>query len=297
LEDFAACKRVDYSTAFQNIGTNGISYAVRKLEHDHTRWRLKYRELWSKSPQFLKKILPELNPPMETVHLANVFYYSGTNAIPQELQLMKHKNPLVREAACWGMVSMRKESSAAIQAIPALIEALGDPEDKVRFCSALAIIEMGPDASNAVPALTAIVANTGTGPKTNSLFYLRAVAARALGKIGPAALSTIPVLKSTTLEHNSYLRGHAAVAIWRINGDVDTALPVLLQEMPSTVEDSKWDWIIALGEMGPQAKEALPQLARELKQDRNGWVLDYVTNALLKIDPETAATLGVKSAK
>jgi len=55
--------------------------------------------------------------------------------------------------------------------------------------------------------------------------------------------------------------------------------------MPGTIEDSKWDWIIALGEMGPRAKAAIPQLQSELKQDHYPWVLDYVTNALKSIGP------------
>lgn len=56
--------------------------------------------------------------------------------------------------------------------------------------------------------------------------------------------------------------------------------------MPNESEHSKWDWIIAIGEMGPRAKTALPQLKRELKEDTQPWVLDYVTNALRRVDPE-----------
>jgi hypothetical protein len=44
--------------------------------------------------------------------------------------------------------------------------------------------------------------------------------------------------------------------------------------MPGTVEDSKWDWIIALGEMGPRAKTAVPQLTNELQRDHYEWVLE-----------------------
>jgi len=98
-------------------------------------------------------------------------------------------------------------------------------------------------------------------------------------------------------ESNAYLRGQSAVAIWRITGEVDTALPVLLQKMPTTIEDSKWDWIIALGEMGPRAEAVVPQLRTELLQDRMQWLLDYVTNALRRIDPEAAAQAGVRGQK
>ena len=183
----------------------------------------------------------------------------------------------------------------ADQAIPALIEALGDKDAEVRSSTANGLAFIGADASNAVPAITKVL-DDGFGSPTNSSFYLQAAAAVALGKIGPPASAAIPDLKrAVQVSYRdapgfqnggaSYLRGQAAVALWRIDSDVDTALPVLLREMPGISEHSKWDWIIALGEMGPRAKEAIPQLKNELNQDKEKWVLEYVTNALIKIDP------------
>jgi hypothetical protein len=101
------------------------------------------------------------------------------------------------------------------------------------------------------------------------------------------------MLQAALHESNAYLRGQSAVAIWRISGDADTALPVLLREMQATSADSEWDWIIALGEMGPRAKAAVPQLIAELKQGQMQWVLNCVTNALRRIDPEAAAQAGI----
>lgn len=108
----------------------------------------------------------------------------------------------------------------------------------------------------------------------------------ALGKIGPAATNALPELEAALQAPNVYLRGQAATAIWRVSGDVDTALPVLLRAMPNESEHSKWDWFIALGEMGPRAQAAIPQLKVELTQCKDIWVLKYVTNALRKIDPQ-----------
>jgi hypothetical protein len=102
------------------------------------------------------------------------------------------------------------------------------------------------------------------------------------------------VLRATLQAPNAYLRGQTAVAIWRISSDVDTALPALLREMPGASEGSKWDWIVALGEMGPRAKAAVPQLTRELEQAKEPWILDCVTNALKSIDPAAARETGLK---
>jgi len=49
--------------------------------------------------------------------------------------------------------------------------------------------------------------------------------------------------------------------------------------------------------MGPRAKEAIPRLKTELIQDKEKWVLEYVTNALIKIDPEVAAKVADQTAE
>jgi hypothetical protein len=294
LEDWAAGKGTEYRDAVQTIGTNALPYAIRNLARNDSTWRKTYGEYQPKLPPFLQKLFPAPKPVLRAVDGANVFFYLGTNSIPEAITLLEHRSPTVRQAAAWGIGAVRRQSSAANQAIPALIEALGDGERDVRFQAVLALKEMGADASNAVPAIKKVLADAGSGGQTNSYFYLRAAAASALGKIGPAAFDALPGLKAALKESNSYLRGQAAVAVWRVSHDVDTALPVLLQEMPMTSEHSKWDWIIALGEMGSRAIEAVPQLRNELKQNKEHWVLEYVTNALIKIDVVAARKAGVE---
>jgi hypothetical protein len=289
LDDFAAHKG-NHRTAICEIGTNVLPYVVRTLARNDSGWRKKYRDLQHN----FSKFLPETKPNLQVVDGANVFGFLGSNSIPSAIALLKHDSPSVRQAAAWGFGSLRRQSAAANQAIPALIDALRDNELEVRFHAVLALKEMGADASNAVPALGKILADTGVGPETNSFFYLRAAAATALGKIGPRASSALPALKAAIQESDSNLRGHAAVAIWRIDSEVDTTVPVLLREMPRLSEHTKWDWIIALGEMGPLAQSAIPQLRNELMLDREKWVLEYVTNALIKIDPARFGKVGLE---
>jgi HEAT repeat protein len=289
LDDLAANKNNSYPAALQHIGTNALPYAVRNLALNDSIWRSNYSRLQAKMPGLLQWVFRRPKPLLQEVHGANVFLDIGSNSIPCAIALLKHDSPTVRRAAAWGLGGLRRQTAVANQAIPALTDALSDKDRMVRFDTALSLEEMGPAASNAVPALTRVVAYTGTGSETNDLFYLRAAAAVALGKIGPAATNALPALRAALHESDDYLRGQSAVAIWRISGDVDTTLPVLLHEMPATVEDSKWDWIIAVGEMGPRAKAAVPQLRIELQQDRHAWVLAYVTNAFRQIDPDAAA--------
>jgi HEAT repeats len=293
LDDYAVYRPTDWQGALRQIGTNSLPFAVRNLAQNDSKWRKKYSVLWPKLPPFLQKILHKPKPLLKEVEGANIFFYIGSNSIPQAIVLLKHESPTVRNAAALGLSALRRQSPAANQAIPALIEALDDKDAQVRFHACLAFSEMGLDASNAVPALTTVFNDKGS--PTNSLLYLRAVAAQALGKIGLGATSALPTLKAATLqETDPYLLSILAVAIWRIDSDVEMPLPVLLKELPKVNVHSRWDPIIALGEMGPRGKAAFPLLATQLT---NSWaeVRECATNSLVKIDPEAAAKIGVKA--
>jgi hypothetical protein len=290
LDDYAVYKQTDWSGALREIGTNALPFAVRNLAQNDSKWRKKYSDLWPKFPPFIQKVLSKPKPLLQVVEGANVFHYIGSNSIPYAIALLKHDSPTVRNAAAWGLCTLRRQSPMANQAIPALIGSLSDQDTQVRFYACLALIEMGPDASNAVPALATVFKDKGS--PTNSVIYLRAVAARALGKIGPGAASPLPVLKTALQETDPYLRCVLAVAIWRIDSDVETTLPVLLQELKKVDVHSRWDMIIAIGEMGPRASSAFPLLTTQLTND---WaeVRQHATNSLFKIDPAAAAKIGV----
>ncbi len=59
--------------------------------------------------------------------------------------------PYSRNAAAYAISGM---GPAAKAAVPALIQALEDPDPVVRFPACIALREIGPDAKEAVPALT-----------------------------------------------------------------------------------------------------------------------------------------------
>ncbi len=294
LDDWAAGKPgVPVNEALAAIGTNALPYAVRTLARNDSNWRQKYRDTWPKLPKFLKSILRQPKPNSPVGGGGRVFSAIGPSAVPLAIELLQHSSPSVREAAAYGIQTLRLHTTAASAAIPALSQALQDPEPKVRASAMWALATMGPDASNAVPTLTKVLANAGAGPQTGGFFYQRGNAAFVLGKIGPAAGQAVPTLKSALQVPNPYLRGQAAVALWHIDGDAETALSTLLQLMPFTHESDKRDWLIALSEMGPRAVSALPQLERELSQDEYPEILVQVTNALLSIDTVAAGKFGV----
>jgi HEAT repeat protein/PBS lyase HEAT-like repeat-containing protein len=274
----------DCRTAIHGIGTNGLPFAVRRLTQHDSIFGRKYSQLRQQLPAFVRNALPRPNPSLRDVDGANWFSLVGSNSIPYAISLLKHNSPTVRQATAWGLGSLRRQTAAVDQAVPGLIDALEDGNRDVRFHAVLALIGIGPTASNAVPALR----KTFTRARlflTNDLF-LRAAAARALGHIGASAAGALPDLRAALLDQNAYLRGQAAVAVWRIDGDLNTALPILLQEMSRTSENHKEDWVVAIGEMGTRARETIPYLRDELAQAREPTFLEEVMNTLNKVDPE-----------
>jgi hypothetical protein len=283
-KDYLTRKSFRWGEAVERIGTNAIPFEIRNLALNDSWWHTNYAARYPKLPPLLKRIFPEPQLVIKEAEGANLFHYTGSNSVPLALALLKHPSPTVRRAALWGLGSLRKQTAIVTNTIPQLIDALDDPDRLVRYYACLAIAEMGPDAASAVPTLTRVLSDTGDGAQTNDFFYLRAEAAVALGRIGPAASKSLPALETAVHESNSYLRGQSAAATWRVSSNADLALPVLLREMATNYEDMKWDWIVAVGEMGPRATSAIPQLKIELRTDQMPWVLKHVTNALKSID-------------
>jgi hypothetical protein len=114
-------------------------------------------------------------------------------------------DPVTRGLAA---LTLRDRGSAALPALGALESALRDPDASVRMMSGNAIAAIGPQAAAAVPALTA-----ACSVKDEHVHVLRACA-QALGAIGQAARSSLPVLRELVAQPR--VRWAAEAAIRRV---------------------------------------------------------------------------------
>jgi HEAT repeat protein len=123
--------------------------------------------------------------------------------------------------------------------------------------AARALGRIGPAAAPAVPELRKALSDDMANTE----------AAKALGLIGPEARSAVPDLEAMIKRGDC--QAEAALAIWRIDGNARRALGVLL---PPAKAKRTLDWrtVQALGEMGPAAAPALPQLRKLLKPKPRG---------------------------
>jgi HEAT repeat protein len=102
---------------------------------------------------------------------------------------------------------------AAREAVPALIEALQDPESFVRVWAAAALARVEPENPDTIPAL---VAGTREG-----LSFVRSLAAWHLGRLGPGHPGiepVVPQLRALLNDSDPSVRAEALVALENLAG-------------------------------------------------------------------------------
>lgn len=182
------------------------------------------------------------------------------------------------------------------RAVPILIQALENQDRGVRWGAAWVLGEIGPEAKEAVPALSKALVEDEDA-------MVRQQAAEALRDIGPAAKEAVPALIQALKDENEDVRMYAAIALGKIgdaravetlfqalkdeNKDVRGAAARALEKLgwkPKSDTEKAWylfakndlDELVALGEA------AVEPLIQSLK-DGDWQVRDAAKEALVKI--------------
>ncbi len=174
----------------------------------------------------------------------------------------------------WTIFALGQCGSKASAAIPRLALLARGESSQVAFSSLKALGEMGPDA---VPALLEILQTSGK---------LRRMAADALARIGPPALSAAPRLREWLgADVHSGVRASVALALWK-TGERDDAI---IQTLIDCLSDDagRLRAVRALAEIGPPAKVAIPAL-EAARSDRVTSVRNEIETALTRITAPTA---------
>ena len=166
-------------------------------------------------------------------------------------------------------------------AIPALIEALNNPNSYISEGAAIALGQMGTMAKEAVPALV------NTLRRTDTSLMLRPRAAEALGKIGEIDL-LVQILQGNELGIQPSL---GAQGLGAAGPAAASAVPALMEALKSSDTGMQMYVAEALGAIGPAANPAVPQLA-ELSHSSWNFLRHAGGEALLKIGTTQAQTAG-----
>jgi hypothetical protein len=239
----------------------------------------------------LKSVLSRLDPPEETerwltaygpeagAELGPVLHERLADLDPADrgvtrrrlldgLGILRHRPSLPRviaalrdsgEDAATGrhaLKALARYGTAAAEAAPLLRERVSDAtaRDPDRTEAAAALWAVTGDAEAVLPALRA-------GLRSERRYERRA-ALQVIGSLGPAAVSLATSLRGTDPQGVD-----EAVALWRITGDAEEALPVLSHHW--TAQPVHRPGIAAcLVEVGPAAAPALPLVRAELSSPR-----------------------------
>jgi len=200
----------------------------------------------------------------------------GPTAIPSlEKALDK---PALRTLA---MEILAAAGSKAKPAVDNLVAALADADPAMRGDAAVALAAIGPDAAEAVPALSKLL---GGDEKEASLRY---AAVYALGRIGAAAAPVAETLRGLAKSDDELMASVAVWALLKIEPDnkaqVAAAVPVLRKALRGKRDLARLEAAAALGDLGGAAASAVPILELVTEDDPLPAVRTAAAAALAKI--------------
>lgn len=290
---------------------------------DQQRWREAARDLAEIGPEAVPLLLqaraeewmPFSEGRGEPVAATNwIFDEMGARAVPALILGLQVQDPAIRAEAASSLGSLGmglRRGGAALdialeeRAVPALVDARRDEDARVRMLATSALGNLGPTAAAALPVLLEALRDPDSLGIGVHLDY-------AIGSIGAAA---VPGLVEALADDHDLVRRRAVSALGAIGPDASDAIPALLQALTSADEGDRFsiglalreigykkevssyvtdlksasllvssDAVKALGELGPEATEALPALI-DLIRDRGSLLRRDAVIALSKIGP------------
>jgi HEAT repeat protein len=197
-----------------------------------------------------------------------------------------------------------------------LVEVLSDGDNNVATAAVTALGEIGPPAREAVPSL--LTAYRDFAPAFRG-YVVRALgkigsASReviqalsesittsgksecvaecsALGDLGPAAESAVPVLIKAM--ENPVLRRAAAEALGKIGAPVADVVPALTFRMQDADRGVRLTVAESLGRIGPAARDATERLIAVANSDGDGLVRVHAANSLMAMTRDPAHSIDV----
>jgi HEAT repeat protein len=176
-------------------------------------------------------------------------------------QLLKGARPESRAQAADQLMELGQLGKPALEAIPALMQALDDPDRYVRVRAIVALRHMGPAAKSAVPKLMEILKDEQAGEE------LRWSAAIALGAVGPEAAPAIPLLLKVLRTEVPGLRNGAANALGDIGRNEKEVVPALIQALKHPDPRVSSAAAGALGTIGKEPSSSIPALVEMLRDN------------------------------
>jgi HEAT repeat protein len=159
------------------------------------------------------------------------------------------------------LLTLGRMTAARSKAVPIILSILREPTNSLWHAALEASCQIGPDDPQVVSTLVEMVRAGDSYPCEASI--------RALGRFGRGAAIAVPVLKGRLGDRNARVRLEAARAVWEIENDVRSVLPVVM----AALNDGTDPFVQLgsdqlLGTMRNDAALAVPGLIEIFKQQQ-----------------------------
>jgi HEAT repeat protein len=194
------------------------------------------------------------------------FGADADTAVPKLVEMLDDRSPEFRGLISGVLATIGVDAKSVVPAMMKLLK-----EKRARHPELVIEIlqEAGPKAKDAVPVLTETLANE----------KLTKPAIRALRAIGPAAKDSVPHLMKMLDRGDAEVRFESARALWNIakHPKAVPALISILENVDKGIDTEIFlQAIDALGEIGPDAKAALPALRMHSKNGRAAGAIERI---------------------
>jgi HEAT repeat protein len=203
----------------------------------------------------------------------------GEDSVPFLLEALRGEPGNPRLAAAWSLSQLSPE-----EALDPLIEALRDTRQDLSMPIAFALCTYGEKARKAMPLLLECMRDRNRWGRS-------VIAAGVIWKVDPAGKEAFEALLRCLRDESPDMIGSAAIGLSKME-DKTAAVPHLIQALKESPLEARKDIAIALGIVGPAAREANPLLEKLLEDlgkdstDSREEVQKAIEEALEKIKRE-----------
>jgi HEAT repeat protein len=204
--------------------------------------------------------------------------------LPRAIDALKSTN---RNQKALAICLLHNIGDGAEAAVPCLCEQLRSGDSALQWRAAHTLERLGPAAKGALPDVIGILKSTRRPKRLDNLLC------QILGNLGPEVSLAVPILKErVAAETDPWKQMEFAVALWRIDARESGALGLLMEQIKDQKSSNhRWMLINKFGEIGPNAKPAVPYL-QGLLNERQRLMWLPAAQALLKIGETNLAISG-----
>ena len=203
--------------------------------------------------------------------LVSVAQDAQDSSVAKLIEQLKSSDLEQREAAIDALGQLGPAAASATLELAAELE---DKSEIIRAHAAHALMQIGPEAAAAAPALAKAMSDPD--------YHVRRMSVAALEKIHPDPSVVVKALGKALADADPSVRVAALHTLTEYSKD---AVPVLSEALEN--ENTRYWSALALGELGPEAKAAVPALAKALSDERPT-VQRELLIALARIGPDSA---------